>query len=350
MAGKLVLGKRNILLLLLILLPVIEAAAADTALVSWIDENHIRYSYDPFRKIGSMFKGRRTVSFTVDLPYFVVDYVYGIQIKPLYLNSEGSILIPEETRSILASLFEENGGIEDSFSITTIMIDPGHGGKDPGTIGTHYTGSTRLQLKEKDLVLDVSKILFTKLRNKYPDKDILLTRDRDVYLELEERTEIANAVELGKREAMIFVSVHANASLNSSASGFEVWYLPPDYRRDLLDTENLSDNEKEIAPILNTMMEEEFTVESVILARSILASMETCIGDRSENRGMKEESWFVVRNAKMPSVLIEIGFVTNKAEAVLLSDDEYLIELCDGIYNGLVDYIDKFDGTGGFTQ
>lgn len=322
----------------------------DTSLETFIAEQGFEYRFDPFRDLGILKKGYTSVVFSLDVPFFIVDYTLGFKSRPMFRNADGSITVPGETAEVLQHIFNKSAEDADNFSIAAIVIDPGHGGKDPGTIGTHYDNGAKLSLKEKDLVLSVSQMLFDKLSQRYPQKQIKMTRSTDVYLELEERTEIANSIHLEKMEAMIFVSVHANASLNSRASGFEVWYLPPDYRRDLIKPDSLDADKKDLAPILNTVLEEEFTVESIILAQRILNGMDTALKGKSDNRGLKEESWFVVRNAMMPSVLIEIGFVTNKEEAQLLARQDYLIRLTDGIYNGLTDYIDTFDTTKGFTN
>ncbi|UZW05560.1 N-acetylmuramoyl-L-alanine amidase, partial [Treponema pallidum] len=101
--------------------------------------------------------------------------------------------------------------------------------------------------------------------------------------------------------------------------------------------------------ILNSMLEEEFTMESIMIARSIADGMQASVGAQSKNRGVKEEAWFVVRNAKMPSVLVELGFVSNPVEARLLNDADYLKRCAQGIYNGLVSFITYFEGSGGFT-
>ena len=78
--------------------------------------------------------------------------------------------------------------------------------------------------------------------------------------------------------------------------------------------------------------------------------MASKIGNRSRNRGLKEESWFVVRNAKMPSVLIEMGFITNREEALLMQDAAYLKDMAQGIYNGINSFIQEFESTKGFTE
>lgn len=234
-----------------------------------------------------------------------------------------------------------------SYRVGAILIDPGHGGKDPGAIGSARVNGKNVDVREKDVVLKVAKDLYNRLVVAYPDKKILLTRSGDTYPSLEDRVDMANSVKLENHEAILYLSIHANSAFNKTSSGFEVWYLSPDYRRTVIDG---TDGEaSEILPILNSMMEEEFTTESVLIAKSIMDELETQIGKQSNNRGLKEESWFVVRNARMPSVLVELGFVSNPAEAALLSDGEYLKKCSGGIYNGLSAFINHFEGSRGFT-
>ena len=96
-------------------------------------------------------------------------------------------------------------------------------------------------------------------------------------------------------------------------------------------------------PILNTMLEEEFLVESIKLASYILENLDEQVGDVSENRGLKEEAWSVVRKANMPSLLIELGFLSNQEEAALMAQENYLNKLAMGIYNGIVEFITRFE-------
>lgn len=234
-----------------------------------------------------------------------------------------------------------------TYKVSAILIDPGHGGKDPGAIGTASVVGKTVQVREKDVVLKVATQLYASLKNRYPDKKVLMTRTDDTYPTLEERVELANGVKTGPTEAILYVSIHANSAFNKSSKGFEVWYLSPDYRRTVID--GTDSDETGILPILNSMMEEEFTTESILIAKSISESLARQIEDKSPNRGIKEESWFVVRNAKMPSVLIELGFVSNPEEARLLTDTEYLKKCAMGIYNGLASFISHFEGSRGFT-
>jgi N-acetylmuramoyl-L-alanine amidase len=196
---------------------------------------------------------------------------------------------------------------------------------------------------EKDLVLLVSKQVTELLKRQYPEKNVVLSREDDVYLTLEERTTKANSISRGKNEDILYISIHANASLNSSAKGYEVWYLPPEYRRDLISPEEKEGYEETVIPILNTLLEEEYTVESILLAQSILTGLDSTIGTLSPNRGLLQEEWYVVRNARMPSVLIEIGFVTNKQEFQLLTSSEYLQKISQGIYTGITSFVSNFE-------
>ena len=234
-----------------------------------------------------------------------------------------------------------------AYSIGAILIDPGHGGKDPGASATFTIKGKKTTVVEKDINLRVGLKLFDMLSKAYPKKRIMMTRSTDKYLSLEERTDIANSVKLGENEAVLYLSVHVNASLDKGATGFEVWYLSPGYRRQVIDSKSAED--KSLLTILNSMMEEEYTTESILMAKFIEDGINAQVGPQSPRRGIKEEEWFVVRNAKMPSVLVEMGFLSNEQEAALLSDDEYLKKMALGIYNGLGAFITHFERSRGFT-
>jgi N-acetylmuramoyl-L-alanine amidase len=235
-----------------------------------------------------------------------------------------------------------------AYRVGAILIDPGHGGKDPGAIGKIIKDGKTIEVREKDVVLKVAKEVYALLSRNYPDKKILLTRTGDTYPSLEYRVEMANSVKLGEHEAIIYISIHANSAFNPTSSGFEVWYLTPDYRRTVID--KTDKDSAEILPILNSMMEEEFTTESVLIAKTLMDNLASQIGKQSQNRGIKEESWFVVRNARMPSVLVELGFVSNPDEVRLLANDDYLQKCATGIYNGLSTFISHFENSRGFTS
>ena len=235
------------------------------------------------------------------------------------------------------------------FKVGAILIDAGHGGKDPGALKTYKINGKNVTIQEKDITLKVAKMLAERLKAAYPGKQIILTRNSDKFLSLGERTDIANGVKVGENEAVLFISVHVNSSLNKTSSGYEVWYLSPGYRRNVLD-KSAVDGDPNLFPILNSMLEEEYTTESIMIAKFIMDGLQAQIGKESTARGIKAEEWFVVRNSNMPSVLIELGFISNEKEALLLNDDRYLKKATLGIYNGIAAFITHFERSQGFTS
>ena len=325
------------------------AAAQYIELNGVLDTLNASLQWDPLTETGAIDRTGRRLVFTLGSPWIMADYQFLIR-TPGIIRRDGAILIPEDTARALSAYFTqppERGVVP---RVSVILIDAGHGGKDPGAIGYIENEAGRRKIQEKDIVLRVALDLYQRLIKNYPQKKILLTRHDDTYLKLEERTQLANENVLGEHEAIIFVSIHANASFNRKAKGYEVWYLPPEFRRDLINPASMENQNQEIVPILNALLEEEYTIESIRLAREIIAGFESSLGETTENRGIKEESWFVVRNAKMPSVLVELGFITNPEEADLLTQEEYLRKLSEGIYTGIHNFVSMFESSKGFTE
>ena len=100
---------------------------------------------------------------------------------------------------------------------------------------------------------------------------------------------------------------------------------------------------------MNSMMEEEYTTESILIAKFIMDGLQAQVGNQASPRGIKAEEWFVVRNSNMPAVLVELGFLTNEKEAALLADNAYLQKAAFGIYNGLAAFVTHFERSRGFT-
>lgn len=224
-----------------------------------------------------------------------------------------------------------------------IVIDPGHGGHDPGAVGLKG-------LYEKDVVLDIAlKLKEILLAN--PLNEVILTRETDVFLSLEERTAIAN-----KKNADLFVSIHANASPRRTAKGVETYLL------------NWADDEeamrvaaRENAISLNKMkainrqmqmdvldiiksdlMRQNKRDESVKLAHYIQKSIVSTLNNNRENTldlGIKQALFYVLFGARMPSVLVEVLFISNPEEERLLSTDSYRMQISEAIAGGLNEYI-----------
>lgn len=302
--------------------------------------------WDPLSGTVVLSKNGHLVNFRAGEELVLFDYKDFVLLDAPQRSSRG-VFLSDTFVSRLESFFDtEKPAVH--YRVGAILIDPGHGGKDPGARGKAVVGGKTIEIREKDIVLKVSQELHERLTKNFPDKKIIMTRTDDTYPTLEERVEMANSVKLNEHEAILYVSIHANAAFNTKSSGFEVWYLSSDYRRTVIDSDASAES-REILPILNSMMEEEFTTESILIAKSIMDGLAEQIGGLSRNRGLKEEAWFVVRNARMPSVLVELGFVSNPEEAALLADSEYLRKCAVGIYNGLTSFISHFENSRGFT-
>ncbi|MDA3956982.1 N-acetylmuramoyl-L-alanine amidase, partial [Oceanispirochaeta sp.] len=299
-----------------------------------IEKTGSRLLWDPEIKKGILIKENQTIAFMADESLLLLngkDVFYTAAI----VYEKGILKFSSDTVEFISRFFLSEKTVKNpsGFRVAAIILDAGHGGRDSGATSYFPVDGITVPIYEKNLVLDLTLSLEEKLSAKYNDKEIILTRRTDIYPTLEERVELANSFNLKDGEGIIYISLHANASLNKKASGFEIWYLPEDYRRQILGDDGSVDR---LDPVLNTLMEEEFTLESKKLAGFILDNLKKTLGDTTPNRGIKEESWFVVRNAMMASVLIEAGFLTNSEETVLLRDPEYLMRLNNGIYNGII--------------
>ncbi|MCR5762571.1 MAG: N-acetylmuramoyl-L-alanine amidase [Treponema sp.] len=318
-----------------------------------VEEAGITLYWDPLSLSGILEKNGHKIAFQSGNNFIVKDYLSIEQGTAPYVK-DGELVATEGFFLSAVNFFTQSS--ENSFSsskdlnmykVGAILIDAGHGGRDAGATATHDFNGKKVTVYEKDLNLKVALSIYELLKKNYPEKKILMTRTTDVFLDLEKRTDIANSVRLSENEAVLYVSIHANASIISSASGFEVWYLDPNYRRDVVDSSVSED--KTLLAILNSMMEEEYTTESILMAKFITEGMSEQVGTLTSSRGIKAEKWFVVKNAKMPSVLIETGFISNKKECALLCDEDYLQKLSVGIYNGIKSFIIHFERSRGFT-
>jgi N-acetylmuramoyl-L-alanine amidase len=334
-----------------LLLTVLSAGAlwaGDLELSVFLTELGAGLEWNGPREIGVIIADADRVTFKVGVPYVLVDYAEKVAIDPPFRRDGAVYLSESAAEAIRGALVRARFARKmEGFRVSTILIDPGHGGEDPGSVDTVEQGGKSVPIREKDVVLSIGLELGRLLKEAYPDKEVLFTRSTDVYITLEKRAETANALLARTADSVLYLSVHANrTAFNSRASGFEVWYLPPQYRRTLLDEKAAGKENQDILPILNSMLEEEITVESVVLAREILTGIDSSVGRLTTNRGLKEESWYVVRNAKMPAVLVEVGFLSNPDEAARLADPAYLKDLAEGMYSGVNSFITRFERTG----
>ena len=225
-----------------------------------------------------------------------------------------------------------------------IVIDAGHGGHDPGAVGPK-------KLYEKDVVLDIA-LKLRELLAKNPNYEIFLTRDKDVFIPLEQRTAIANS-----KNADLFVSIHANASLSKAAKGIETYML--NWTNDeeamkvaarenaisLKKMRQMNKKEMDILDIIkNDLSRENKRDESIKLAHYIQKNLVSDL-HRDHNNvvdlGVKQALFYVLFGAKMPSVLVEVSFISNPLEEKLLSKDDYRGDLAKSISAGITKYMSK---------
>jgi N-acetylmuramoyl-L-alanine amidase len=217
--------------------------------------------------------------------------------------------------------------------INRVVIDPGHGGHDQGTTGPKG-------LLEKDLVLDVSKRL-GKLIEEGLGAEVIYTRSDDTFVPLEGRTALAN-----EKKADLFLSIHANSSSLPRVSGIETYYLNFTDSKDALDVasrENASSQKSvfELRDIIQKITLHDKAEESREFAGRIQTSLyalsaRNLPGER--NRGVRKAPFVVLIGANMPSVLAEIGFLSNPKEEALLKKPEYRQKLAESLYRGLSRY------------
>jgi N-acetylmuramoyl-L-alanine amidase len=217
--------------------------------------------------------------------------------------------------------------------IHKIVLDPGHGGRDPGAIGSGG-------IAEKDLVLSVARKLAKKLREEM-GIEVVLTRKDDSFVPLEDRTAIANA-----QNADLFVSLHMNASPNSDARGLETYYL--DNTSDeasirLAARENGTSRNKvsDLQFILSDMTQNMKLEDSITLAHRLQGSLVNTMARKMadvRDLGVKKALFYVLVGARMPSVLVEMFFITNKIEGRAMTRDEYQNAVVDSLYEGIQKY------------
>jgi N-acetylmuramoyl-L-alanine amidase len=240
-------------------------------------------------------------------------------------NSDGSISL---TRSL-------------GLKIGKIVIDPGHGGHDYGTIGPGG-------LAEKDLALDISTRL-GKLLEENLGSQVIYTRDDDTFIPLENRTALAN-----QKQADLFISVHANSSRNHAASGVETFYLGIASSRDqetldVVARENAYSERSlhDLQDVIKKITLNEKVEESKEFAAAVQKSMatQTTKWDKSaKNRGVKKAHFIVLIGANMPSILTEISFISNPSDERLLRKPEYRQKIAQALYDGIFNYVKTLSG------
>src|SRR5690606_5244450 len=230
-------------------------------------------------------------------------------------------------------------------SVRTVVLDPGHGGKDPGALGK--------TAKEKDIVLAVALKVGEYLKKEMPDLNLVYTRNTDVFVPLDERAEIAN-----KAKADLFVSIHANWISNPKIQGTETFVLGLHRSEENLEVakkensviileddystkyEGFDPNQTE-SYIIFELMQNVYLDQSIEAASAIQQQFEKRVG--RHNRGVKQAGFLVLRKTAMPGILVELGFLSNQDEEKFMMSEEGQTYLASAIFRAIRDYKNRFE-------
>ena len=260
-------------------------------------------------------------------------------------NAIGLILL--STLLVCASFTDDNK--KTNSKIRTIVIDPGHGGKDSGTMGTK-----RFKIYEKHIALAVSLKLGDYIKNAFPDINVVYTRNSDVFLELNERTELAN-----NANADLFISIHCDGFTNSSPSGSSVFVMGMSKLKANMDVamrENsaiyMEDNYQQKYEGFDPKSAESYIVFSLMQNTHLNQSLkiaeevekELSFKANRKSRGVKQAPFYVISRTNMPSILIECGFLTNVKEEEYLHSEIGQEYIASAIFRGFRAYKENFEG------
>jgi N-acetylmuramoyl-L-alanine amidase len=286
-----------------------------------------QFSPDTVRVVLDMSAARNHTAFLLPEPFRIVLDITGSEAA----NSPASSAQIERPSS--APVAAKKGVRARAPGIGKIVLDPGHGGKDPGAIGVGG-------LAEKDVVLKVAKKLAAKLR-KDMGIEVVLTRTDDRFVALEDRTAMANA-----ENADLFISLHMNASPNGEARGVETYYLDnttdeASIRLAARENSTSRKNVSDLQFILSDMRQSLKLEDSVSLAHRLQSSVVSTLSSHMRevrDLGVKKALFYVLVGARMPSVLVEMFFITHPEEGRAMSQNQLQDALADALYDGIQQY------------
>lgn len=300
-------------------------------------------SYDIFSRTANLTKDNNTIDLMVGDNLILVNKRAVLLSHPVDIYM-GMLVVPVKFRELAldpiiktVKIPAKPSLIPLSSFVKKVVIDAGHGGYDPGAVG-------RSGLKEKDVNLDIAKRLANRLKQQ--GVEVVMTRSSDVFIPLGKRVEIAN-----NTKANLFISIHANASKTRSVHGFEIYYVSSSVSDSdrawhsaknfhlNLDNSYFASNSQVLKTILWDMLYTYNRGESIALASDICRA----VGDNLNVRiiGVKNARFEVLRGARMPAVLVEVGFLSNIREEQLLKDGFYREKLSQSILGGILNYARK---------
>jgi N-acetylmuramoyl-L-alanine amidase len=292
-----------------------------------------QYSADVVRVVLDMNSLRDHKAFLLADPYRLVIDVYGQRAEESAAVKEVARTPTTDGRRAVAKVTIPSSPAPAPSGLRKIVLDPGHGGKDPGAIGAGG-------IAEKDIVLSIAKKLAAKLRNEMR-VEVVLTRKDDRFVELEDRTKLAN-----KENADLFISLHVNASENAEAKGIETYYLDKTTdeaairlaaRENSTSRKNISDLQFILSDMTQNMKLEDSITLAHRLQGSMVAGMGKAMGD-VRDLGVKKALFYVLVGARMPSVLVEMFFISNRSEGRAMNQATYQDAMVDALFEGIQKY------------
>lgn len=301
-----------------------DSAAEYIKLDDFCEANNFKYQFDTVDDILYIYSGRKEVTLLLNAPIAIFSGT-ALPLLSSPINSQGKIFIPKQITEVIA--YNRRGAFIPMIDIQTIVIDPGHGGKDPGAIA-------KSGFKEKEINLKVSKYLKAELEKR--GFNVFLTRVADIYLSLAERVNFAK-----KCNADLFLSIHANANNSSKVNGIEIYYLSPSRVDSLNRSVKLSN--------LECFPGEQMPKTARIIFWDLLITRNHCLSVELSDKLYdtfkkfnfnvklpRKAPFYVLRRAYVPSVLIELGYLTNYYEEKTLRKNYYQKQLAETIALGIV--------------
>ncbi len=302
---------------------------------SKIDTNYLNSNYSNFSNIVKkvvpiQLEQSSQITFILDRNKKVISKSISVKKKMISIN-----LFLKKVEEMDDDLIKEKLSLsKDRWKIDRIIIDAGHGGKDPGAIG--YRG-----LKEKTATLGIAKYL-SRLLKKDNRLKVFMTRTEDVFVPLEDRTRFAN-----ENRGKLFISIHCNAVKQRRVSGFETYFLSPARTEKAMKVaakenaaikyESNTNSYKRLTDdnfIVLTMVQDNFAKESEKWAS--IVQNEIDIFSNTPNRGVDQAGFYVLIGASMPSILVEAGFISNPKEEKLLKSKSYQKKIAKAIYDSII--------------
>lgn len=231
--------------------------------------------------------------------------------------------------------------------LKTVVIDPGHGGKDPGTI--------KGKVQEKNITLSVAKLLGGMIQEKYPSVKVIYTRSTDKFVPLDQRASIAN-----KNKADLFISIHVNATKATSARGTETFVMGLDKSNSNMEVCQLEnsvltleegynskysgfDPKNPESYIIFSLLQNSHLEQSLIMAEAVQNEFKK--GPITHNRGVKQAPFLVLWKCTMPSILVELGFLSNPNDFKALTSKNSQVQFARGIFKAFETYKEQYDTT-----